>query len=160
MRLIRSIKSGSAAQTRRIGETISKFLEEGDLVVLRGPLGSGKTTLVGGIAAGLGCPQASSPTFVLVKEYRGRKKLRHADFFRLDKALEVEDLGMEEIFSDDAVTVVEWPEPLIPLARQGYLEIELEFGPSPSDRIIKVSSWGAAFESRRDAIAEALEVES
>lgn len=154
-----SLESYSVRQTESIGEALAGLLLQGDLVVLRGPLGSGKTTLVRGIARGLGCPSASSPTFVLVKEYEGRKRLRHADFFRLETTAEVEDLGLEELLAPDAVTVVEWPEPLVPMVEEGYLEIALDFGKGASDRILEVGTEGAAFESRRGRIAAALSAE-
>jgi tRNA threonylcarbamoyladenosine biosynthesis protein TsaE len=151
------IETHSAEATENLGRALAGVLDNGDLVVLKGPLGSGKTTLVKGVAQGLGCPPASSPTFVLVKEYQGRLRLRHADFFRLETTAEVEDLGLEDIVGTDAVTVVEWPEPLVPAIEDGYLEIAVDFGSTPSTRAFEVSIRGAAFESRRDEIARALE---
>ncbi|MER3454690.1 MAG: tRNA (adenosine(37)-N6)-threonylcarbamoyltransferase complex ATPase subunit type 1 TsaE [Acidimicrobiia bacterium] len=150
------LNSSGAEETEALGEALSHHLREGDLVVLRGPLGSGKTTLVRGIARGLGCPAVSSPTFVLVMEYRGRKTLRHADFFRLESSVEVEDLGLEEIMGPEAITVVEWPEPLMPFAEAGYLQILLDFGCAPSERCIEVATEGEAFRSRSHRIAQAL----
>ena len=105
--------SNSAAQTKRIGKILGKFLLPGSVVALQGELGSGKTTLVKGIAKGLGVASekmVSSPTFVLIHEYEGREKIYHLDWYRL-RAVEGTDESLaEECFNSQAVTLVEWPE--------------------------------------------------
>ena len=107
--------SHSAAQTERIGARLGELLGAGDVVLLEGPLGSGKTLLTHGLAQGLGITEyITSPTFSLINEYRpkdtgGRLPLYHVDLYRLaDAAKEAEGLGIEEYLFGDGVSVVEW----------------------------------------------------
>ena len=106
-----TLPSDSAWATRRIGEALGKVLARGDLLALVGELGAGKTEMVKGIAAGLGCEESAavtSPTYVLLREYPGRLWLYHFDFYRLKSEREVEGIGYEEYFDGDGVSVVEW----------------------------------------------------
>lgn len=104
------LESGGQEETRAIGERLGGLLETGDVVLLQGELGAGKTTFVQGIARGLGFQgSVSSKSFVLLGEYAGRVKLYHADLYRLDDPDQVLDLALEEIAAD-GVLVVEWPE--------------------------------------------------
>ena len=102
----------AAARRRRdkSGERLARFLEAGDIVLLSGDLGAGKTCLAQGIGKGLRVAEAvKSSSFVLVNEYTGRLKVYHADLFRLNDPAEVADLGLEES-SADGVLLVEWPD--------------------------------------------------
>jgi tRNA threonylcarbamoyladenosine biosynthesis protein TsaE len=104
------LESSSPEDTRRYGEALGRAAEAGDVVLLSGELGAGKTVLVQGMARGLGFEgPVSSKSFVLLGEYPGRLTLYHADLFRLDSPDEVADLALDEI-SRDGVLVVEWPE--------------------------------------------------
>ena len=109
---MKRFRSLSAAQTRKIGEGIGRELAAGDCVALKGALGAGKTTLVRGIVKGLGVParSVSSPTFVLIHEYHGREKVYHMDWYRLKKVSGGDAKLVEECLSDEAVTLIEWPE--------------------------------------------------
>ena len=102
--------STSEGETVALGRTLGKQLHAGDVVLLDGQLGAGKTAFVRGIAEGLGCDgdDVSSPTFTIVQEYRGRTKLQHVDLYRLSPK-EVEDLGLDDLL-DGAVMAVEWPD--------------------------------------------------
>jgi tRNA threonylcarbamoyladenosine biosynthesis protein TsaE len=103
------IVSHSLAQTQRLGARLGELLRGGDLLLLDGDLGTGKTSLTQGIAEGLGVREmVSSPTFTLLKEYEGRLPLYHFDLYRLDDATEILDLGFEEYFESNGVCVVEW----------------------------------------------------
>jgi tRNA threonylcarbamoyladenosine biosynthesis protein TsaE len=105
------IVSHSYAQTQRLGAKLGAMLAPGDVLLLRGPLGSGKTTFTQGLAQTLGVTAVvNSPTFVLAREYRGRLPLYHMDYYRLDRPAEPAELGFEEYFYGDGVTVIEWPE--------------------------------------------------
>jgi len=105
-----TLSSSSPDQTRAVGERLGAVLGPGDVVLLSGELGAGKTVFVQGIARGLGFNgSVSSKSFVLVGEYRGRVKLYHADLYRLDDPEQVAALALDEI-SIDGVLVVEWPE--------------------------------------------------
>ena len=105
--------TSSPAETKKIGKTLGKFLRAGDVLALAGELGAGKTTLVQGIAKGLGVmdeKSVSSPTFVLTHEYQGREKIYHLDWYRLSRVRGADAEMAEEYFSSGAVTLVEWPE--------------------------------------------------
>ena len=108
-----TLTTNSAVKTKKIGRTLGKYLKAGDVVALEGPLGSGKTTMVKGIAKGLGVSSekaVSSPTYVLIHEYKGRGKIYHLDWYRV-KAVRGADAELaRECFTSGAVTLVEWPE--------------------------------------------------
>lgn len=113
------------AATRQLGERLGRLARPGDVLLLEGDLGAGKTTLAQGIAAGLGCEEgATSPTFALVYEIPGRLTLRHMDLYRLDPS-HLPHLGVEEWFGDDAVAVVEWAERLGAYKPRDHLTIAL-----------------------------------
>ena len=106
--------SHSEAETESIGRALAARLGAGDVVLVSGHLGAGKTALVRGLAAGLGIDpvEVASPTFTLVHEYRGgRLALYHVDLYRLDRAA-TDDLGLEEMGAADGVLTIEWPERL------------------------------------------------
>jgi tRNA threonylcarbamoyladenosine biosynthesis protein TsaE len=105
------ISTSSEDETAAAGETLAATLRAGDVVLLFGELGAGKTAFVRGLARGLGAPEAdvSSPTFTLVQEYEGRVTLYHVDLYRLEPK-ELEDLGLEELISGDGVVAIEWAE--------------------------------------------------
>ena len=108
-------ESLSAEDTMALGEKIGRQLKAGDVLLLFGELGAGKTTLTQGIARGLGVAKEEyvrSPTFTLVNQYRGRFPVFHIDLYRIGSAHELEDLGMEEVLAGDGVAIVEWAEKL------------------------------------------------
>ncbi|MCS7207877.1 MAG: tRNA (adenosine(37)-N6)-threonylcarbamoyltransferase complex ATPase subunit type 1 TsaE [Dehalococcoidia bacterium] len=108
--------------TREVGAILGKHALAGDLLLLMGELGSGKTTLVQGLCQGLGVPEpARSPTFVLVHRYQGRLPVYHVDLYRIGSVPEAVDLGLEDFVGQDGVTVVEWAERALPAFPQDYL---------------------------------------
>lgn len=105
---MREVETATAEETEAEGEHAGRTLKEGDLLLLVGPLGAGKTTFVRGLARGIGSTDAvASPTFVLVRNYRGRVPLAHVDLYRLERAPELRDLGLDELLDGGAV-VIEW----------------------------------------------------
>ena len=106
-----TIVTGSEEETTAAGERLAGQINGGDVVLLYGDLGAGKTAFVRGLARGLGASpdDVSSPTFTLVQEYRGRVTLHHVDLYRL-KETEVGDLGLDELTSGRSVVAVEWAE--------------------------------------------------
>jgi tRNA threonylcarbamoyladenosine biosynthesis protein TsaE len=103
-----SLETSSPEETEAAGEELGRRLRKGDLVLLRGELGAGKTTLVRGIARGCGSEApVASPTFQLVRIYPGRVQLAHVDLYRLEKGDELRDLGLDDLLDLGAV-VVEW----------------------------------------------------
>lgn len=105
------ILSESEAATEAAGERLGASLAEGDVVLLYGDLGAGKTAFVRGLARGIGADPAdvSSPTFTIVQEYAGRFTLYHVDLYRLEEK-EVDDLGLEELVLGNGVVAIEWAE--------------------------------------------------
>ena len=117
----------TVADTQALGRQLAELLRPGDLVVLAGPLGAGKTALTQGIGAGLGVPgPVTSPTFVLARVHRGgRLPLVHVDAYRLSGMADVDDLDLDAT-TDEAVTVVEWGHGLVEQLADEHLVVELD----------------------------------
>ena len=108
--------SHSREETEAAGRELGATLHAGDVVALTGELGAGKTCFIQGLVRGLGVTgPATSPTFVLINEYRGRLPVHHVDAYRTESLTEVMDLGLPELFDEGGVTVIEWAEKLEPL---------------------------------------------
>ncbi len=123
-----TIASHSEEATRALGERLGARLRAGDVVLLRGDLGSGKTRLAQGIGRGLGCPgPVNSPTFVLVNEHIGRERLFHADLYRIAGAADLSELGLWEE-AERGVLVVEWPDRAGGSLPEATLAIEIASG--------------------------------
>ena len=114
----REVLATSPADTAAAGEELGAKLGPGDVVALTGELGAGKTCFVQGVVRGLGATtQATSPTFVLVNEYRGRVPVHHVDVYRTQSLTELLDIGLDEMLGGSGVTLIEWAdrcEPLLP----------------------------------------------
>jgi len=129
------IETDGSDETRAVGAHLGRWLQAGDVILLHGDLGAGKTTLVQGIAAGLGIEGlVSSPSFVLINEYEIASqvipgRLFHVDLYRLRDEVDLESIGYTEIISPlESVTIVEWPERAPDLLPADYLLIEFGFG--------------------------------
>jgi tRNA threonylcarbamoyladenosine biosynthesis protein TsaE len=106
------VRTSSEEETAAAGQRLAASLQPGDVVLLHGQLGAGKTAFVRGLARGLGAPpdEVSSPTFTLIQEYEGaRGTLYHVDLYRLEPR-EIDDLGLEELVGSDGVVAIEWAE--------------------------------------------------
>jgi tRNA threonylcarbamoyladenosine biosynthesis protein TsaE len=128
--------ANSEAETHLLARELASTLEAGDVLLLSGDLGAGKTTFVRGLAEGLGIDPAavSSPTFTLLHEYRGgRLALYHADLYRLDRSA-TEDLGLEEAGVRDGVLAIEWPDRLTH-QWSGARTVTMEFAGETARRI-------------------------
>jgi tRNA threonylcarbamoyladenosine biosynthesis protein TsaE len=139
--------SGSFKETLKIGRLIAKYLKPQDIICLSGELGSGKTVLTKGIAAGLGIEafNVTSSSFVLIREHlKGRLPLYHFDLYRLKAAQDISTLGYEEYFYGNGISVIEWPERLGPLMPDEYLRVELTYQ-SKSKRGLKFRAVGARY---------------
>ena len=156
-----TVVATTAEQTRAIGRSIAPLLRAGDVVVVAGELGAGKTTFTQGLAAGLGVTDSVvSPTFTLAREYEGRLRLVHVDLYRLDRAQEVLDLGLEDV-ADDAVLVVEWGDVAVAYLAPEHLEVRLaaEIGSgsgADDERTIALTFRGRSWMPRADAVAGAV----
>lgn len=120
--------SKSVEETIEIGMRLGKSLKKGDCVALVGDLGAGKTVMTKGIAKGLGVRNAryvNSPTFVIIKEYKGKIPLYHFDLYRLHKSSVIDAENFEEYFYGDGVTVIEWADKIREILPPKYIEVKL-----------------------------------
>jgi len=123
----RTVVSRDAAETQAIGEALGARLGPGAVVACTGELGAGKTCFLQGLARGLGVTgDVTSPTFVLINQYRGRLPVHHLDAYRTGSLTELVDLGVEEVLHGDGVTVIEWADKLLPLLPAGTIRVHLE----------------------------------
>lgn len=128
--MAREITTHSAEETIAFGRTLAEMLAPPKLVLLRGELGAGKTTLVKGIAEGLRAAaeeEVTSPTFTLVHEYRGpHANLYHVDLYRVDTPRQLETLGLDDLVAENSVFLIEWGEKFPRFMRDRDVEIILE----------------------------------
>lgn len=136
---IREITTHSADETVTFGRSLTELLKPPKLVLLRGDLGAGKTTLVKGIAEGFQAASAdevTSPTFTLVHEYRGpQANLYHIDLYRVDTPRQLETLGLDDLIAQNSVLLIEWGEKFPRFQRERDVEIALERVAENSRRI-------------------------
>ncbi len=142
-----------AAALEELGRTLGRLARAGDAVALIGPLGAGKTTLVQGMAEGLGVDEeVTSPTFALMNVYDGRLPVYHLDVYRLDDDSRLQMLGYEAELADAGVTLVEWADKVWPFWTRDVLRIELQ--PEGEGRRLTATAGG----SRSRALLEQLDV--
>jgi tRNA threonylcarbamoyladenosine biosynthesis protein TsaE len=140
------LHSRSPAETKRIGARLGRLLAAGDVLLLQGDLGSGKTTLTQGIGAGLKVAEpVKSSSFVLLNEYHGRLTVYHADLYRLDDPGQVADLALEEVASE-GVLVVEWPDRAWEELPREHLLVHIE-EESAKGRVVTISARGKRYEA-------------
>ena len=153
-----AVPTASPEQTRSVGAAIAGLLRPGDVVLLVGSLGAGKTTLVQGLVAALGGRNAvTSPTFTLAHSYETTPPVTHVDLWRLEHLQEVVDLALDEELDEGAVVVVEWGEAAESLYGADALVVRLDWGRAERERVISVEPRGGSWASRSDSLAEVLE---
>ena len=139
-------------QTQALGRRLGEAAQPGDLVLLVGELGTGKTCLTQGIAQGLGIEAyVRSPTFVLATEYRGRLMLYHIDLYRIDDPREAQDLGLDEYVEGEGVCVVEWADKALPIFPAEHLQVELRHQ-GPQARGLRFTAHGHRHAQLLDSI--------
>ena len=144
----------TAADTQGFGRRLAAVLRAGDLIVLGGPLGAGKTTLVQGIGAGLQVSgRIASPTFVIARVHPGPVPLVHVDAYRLGSLEEVDDLDLD-VSADEAVTVVEWGEGKAEQLAESYLTVVLDRARDSEERTATLVAHGGDWATRVAALAE------
>lgn len=135
----------SVSAMRDLGAAIAKKLQAGDLVVLSGDLGAGKTALTQGIGSALGINDITSPTFVISRVHKGKIPLIHVDAYRLmgnkNANFEFDDLDLDTSIKD-AITVIEWGDSVAPRLMDEYLLIKIEFGEVESERLVSATGHG------------------
>jgi tRNA threonylcarbamoyladenosine biosynthesis protein TsaE len=152
------LATNGAEETRAVGQAIASVVEGGDVFSLTGDLGAGKTTLVQGAARGLGVRDpVLSPTFTLVRQYRGEHPVYHLDIYRLDRVQDVLDLGFEEMLDQGGVVFVEWGDAIRALLPEEHLEIAVTMPADGDLRLLALSgsggSWGRRWERLEAATA-------
>jgi tRNA threonylcarbamoyladenosine biosynthesis protein TsaE len=150
--------TSSAKESTQLAAAIAELVRAGDLLLLAGDLGAGKTTFVQGFGAALGVSERiTSPTFMLVSQYPGgRLELNHLDVYRLDQVEEVLDLGLAEMLDEGGVTLIEWGDTIIPVLPADYLEVHLRLGEGDDDRVFEIHLVGARWSARTRALNTAL----
>ena len=149
--------SHSPEQTQRLGMRLGKLAQAGDVFLLTGNLGSGKTCLTQGIAWGLEVKEyAFSPSFVIVREYHGRLSLYHIDFYRLDHVEEIIDLGLDEYLYGKGVCVVEWAENGMSVLPKEHFLINLSYI-SDTERTISLEPKGHRYTQLLKSLSSDLE---
>lgn len=139
------IEVNSSEETEMFAAKLAKYLQHGDLLTLEGGLGAGKTTFTKGLAKGLGIKRmVNSPTFTILKQYSGDLNLNHLDVYRLENS--EEDIGFDELFTDEAVTVVEWAQFIEDYLPKERLEIIME-RLSENTRAIRFHPIGTHYET-------------
>lgn len=150
-------QTASAAATRELAARLAPLARAGDVVVLAGDLGAGKTTFAKGFADGLGVKgEVTSPTFTLVHLHEGRLPLAHVDVYRLDQLREVEDLGLPELLDEGAVALVEWGDVVASELPGGYLEVRMTEGGAAGERRVQIRAVGEEWSSRLPEVAAAV----
>jgi len=138
--------TASPEETRELGRRLGELANAGDVFLMTGDLGSGKTCLTQGIARGLGVQEtALSPTFVIMREMRGRLRLYHVDLYRLDRLEETQDLGLDDYFYGEGVSVVEWAEKAMGLMPPETMLVEIEYV-SDTERRLRLKPKGNRYE--------------
>jgi tRNA threonylcarbamoyladenosine biosynthesis protein TsaE len=151
----------NAGATQALAGRLAAHLDHGDLLILTGDLGAGKTCFTQGLGVGLGVPgPITSPTFTLVSEHEGRLPLHHLDVYRLDSADDILDLDLPELL-EQGVTVVEWGERIEAVLPPDRATVELRFAEVTDDamldrRLLRIELTGSTWLARRDALARDL----
>jgi len=152
------VTTSSVDGTRAVARVVADHACAGDLFVLAGDLGAGKTAFTQGLGAGLGVRDPiTSPTFTLANRYEGRLRLHHLDVYRLERLDEVADLDIAGLLDDDAVTVVEWGDTIRPALPPDYLQVRFTFGDADDDREVLIDAVGPTWNGRLATLADALE---
>ncbi len=144
-------------ETRALGAAIAAIIRTGDVVVLVGDLGAGKTAFVQGFACSLGVTApVTSPTFTLANRYNGQLVVNHLDVYRFDCPDEVCDLALPELL-DEGVTLVEWGDTISSALPPEHLSVTIRFGEGDNERSFETRSHGESWQRRADQLRAVLE---
>jgi tRNA threonylcarbamoyladenosine biosynthesis protein TsaE len=145
-------------ETRQAAAALAELLAPGDVVNLTGELGAGKTAFVQGAAKALGVEgPVVSPTFVLVREYRGQMPIYHVDVYRLERLQEVHDLGFEDLLDPAGVVFVEWGDAVESMLPDSHLRVELVTEEESETRRLRVTARGPAWAARWERLENVLQ---
>ena len=150
-------RTSSVDATRALAAAVAPLVRPGDLLLLVGDLGAGKTAFTQGFAAALGVDEPiTSPTFTLARSYQGNLQVNHLDVYRLESAQEAEDLGLGELL-EVGVTLIEWGDTIVSALPADYLELRFAYGEQDDDRQVEVRIVGPSWSARQRALTSALE---
>lgn len=151
--------TSSVEETRSLGEAVAGLVGAGEVVLLAGELGAGKTAFAQGFGRALGVREPIvSPTFTIDRQYQGRLPLHHLDVYRLEHLSEALDLGLAEVLDEGAVALIEWGDAITPVLGGDYLEIRITYGDADDDRRFEFVASGPRWVARARALREALAV--
>jgi len=152
------LRTTSTEATKAVAAVVAEHVRPGDLLLLVGDLGAGKTTFAQGFARALGVEETvTSPTFTLARTYPGRLRMHHVDVYRLDRMAEVNDLALPELIDSNGVTLIEWGDAILAALPPAYLEVGLELCDEPDERDISVRAVGQGWQARLPALRANLE---
>jgi tRNA threonylcarbamoyladenosine biosynthesis protein TsaE len=148
------VQLNDLADTEKFGRALAELARAGDLICLQGDLGAGKTTLVQAIARGLGVEGwVNSPSFALLHEYSGRLPLYHMDFYRLNSSDEIMEIGLDEYFASQGLTVIEWAERAEDILPREKMCLSLHHA-GECTRLVKITA-SAGFDDRLEPLLRA-----
>ena len=144
--------------TRALARALAGHATAGDVLLLSGELGAGKTAFAQGFGAGLGIEEPiTSPTFTLARHYEGgRLPLHHIDVYRLERLSEMHDIGIAELLDSGGVLLVEWGEAIAPALPADFLEVRLTYGEGDDDRDLELRCVGSRWSARQRVVGETL----
>ena len=149
--------TASATATRALAAAIAPLVSDGDLVVLMGDLGAGKTAFTQGICVALGVDDpVTSPTFTLANRYAGRLVVNHLDVYRIESLAEADDLALAELL-DDGLTLIEWGDVILAALPGDRLDIRITFGDDDDDRVFALATVGPSWIGRHDRLSAAVD---
>ncbi len=147
------ISTKSVEETQKFGAELAGIACAGDLILLCGDLGAGKTSFTQGFGVALGVVSPiTSPTFTLANCYEGDLTINHLDVYRLTHIEETRDLGLHELVDDQSVTLIEWGDVIMGALPSGYIEIRFNLGDTSDEREILIQTSGSEWEDRLEAI--------
>lgn len=153
------VSTDSVEATRAVAAAVASLIEGGDVILLAGDLGAGKTAFAQGFGAELGVDETIvSPTFTLARQYEGdHLTLHHLDVYRLDRMDEIFDIGLPELIEGDGVVLVEWGDVVVGELPPDHLQVEMTLGEGDDDRRLVLSCVGGRWSGRWHELGEALE---
>jgi tRNA threonylcarbamoyladenosine biosynthesis protein TsaE len=150
--------TSSVDETRALGAALAELARPGDVLLLCGDLGAGKTAFTQGYGRGLGVTDPiTSPTFTLASRYDGRLELNHLDVYRLEQLDEVLEIGLYDLLDEERVVVIEWGDAVAPALAADFLRLTFTFGDGDDDRVLTFEPVGARWAARTRAVADAVE---
>ena len=156
-----TVYSTAPADTGKLASALAEMAQPGDLLVLIGDLGAGKTAFSKAYGKALGVEEPiTSPTFTLAREYQGRLPLHHLDVYRLEMMAEVMELDLPGLLESGGVVLIEWGDAILQMLPEDFLEVRFTFGDGDDDRTISLRPVGERWLSRGDAISELADQES